>query len=82
MKYAPYPKYKSSGIAWLGDVPEHWDVKRLNFIATVKARLGWKGLTADEYVPDGNVFLATPNIKGEADIDFINVNYISDERYS
>ena len=22
----PYPKYKSSGIEWLGDVPAHWDV--------------------------------------------------------
>lgn len=23
----PYPKYKPSGIEWLGDVPEHWEVK-------------------------------------------------------
>ena len=23
-----YPKYKPSGVEWLGDVPEHWDVKR------------------------------------------------------
>lgn len=21
----PYPKYKPSGIAWLGDIPEHWE---------------------------------------------------------
>ena len=25
----PYPSYKPSGILWLGDVPEHWDVRRL-----------------------------------------------------
>lgn len=24
-----YPNYKSSDIEWLGDVPEHWEVKRL-----------------------------------------------------
>ncbi len=24
-----YPKYKPSGVEWLGDVPEHWEVKRL-----------------------------------------------------
>lgn len=24
----PYPAYKDSGVPWLGDVPEHWDVKR------------------------------------------------------
>ncbi len=24
----PYPSYKDSGVPWLGDVPEHWDVVR------------------------------------------------------
>ena len=24
----PYPVYKHSGIEWLGEVPEHWEVKR------------------------------------------------------
>lgn len=28
MEYKPYPTYKSSGVEWLGEVPEHWDVKR------------------------------------------------------
>jgi type I restriction enzyme S subunit len=27
----PYPDYKPSGVAWLGDVPGHWDVDRLRF---------------------------------------------------
>ena len=22
----PYPAYKDSGVLWLGEVPEHWDV--------------------------------------------------------
>ena len=26
----PYPKYKPSGIAWLGDIPQHWEVVKLN----------------------------------------------------
>ena len=25
----PYPNYKPSGVEWLGDVPAHWDVRRL-----------------------------------------------------
>ena len=25
----PYPVYKPSGVEWLGDVPEHWEVTRL-----------------------------------------------------
>ena len=46
-----------------GALPAGWVVKRLDFIAKVKARLGWKGLTVCKYVDDGYVFLSTPNIK-------------------
>lgn len=35
MRFAAYPKYKSSGVEWLGDVPEHWDVKRGRFCMEV-----------------------------------------------
>ncbi|MBR5433424.1 MAG: hypothetical protein IK117_03225, partial [Bacteroidales bacterium] len=24
-----YPKYKPSGISWIGDIPEGWDVKKI-----------------------------------------------------
>ncbi len=34
MKLPAYPKYKPSGVDWLGDVPEHWEVKRLKTSAT------------------------------------------------
>ena len=30
-----YPVYKDSGVEWLGEVPEHWEVKRLKYLATV-----------------------------------------------
>ncbi len=76
----PAAPRKDSGVAWLGQVPAHWEVKRLKHISYVRARLGWKGLKADEYVDQGYIFLATPNIKG-TDIDFTNVNYITQERY-
>ncbi len=32
--WKPYPAYKPSGVEWLGDVPEGWDVKRLKTSAT------------------------------------------------
>ena len=28
----PYPAYKPSGIDWLGDVPEHWEVRKLRIV--------------------------------------------------
>lgn len=33
-KYQGYDKYKDSGVEWLGDIPEHWEVKRLKNIAS------------------------------------------------
>ncbi|AGW13151.1 restriction endonuclease subunit S [Megalodesulfovibrio gigas] len=33
--YTPYPRYKDSGVEWLGDVPEGWEVKRLRFISRI-----------------------------------------------
>ena len=35
-----YPAYKPSGVPWLGDVPEHWDVRRLHSL--------WKGCSTCE----------------------------------
>jgi len=29
MTFPSYPSYKKSGISWLGDIPEHWALKRL-----------------------------------------------------
>jgi type I restriction enzyme S subunit len=29
MSFPKYPRYKDSGVEWLGEVPEHWEVKRL-----------------------------------------------------
>lgn len=48
-----YTKYKDSGIAWLGDIPEHWDVKRIGYTTYVKGRIGWQGLTSDEFIDEG-----------------------------
>ena len=38
--FAPYPAYKDSGTEWLGEIPAHWEVKRLKEFAknvTIKA---------------------------------------------
>jgi type I restriction enzyme S subunit len=35
MRHAAYPEYKESGVQWLGNVPEHWEVKRGRFVTRV-----------------------------------------------
>jgi type I restriction enzyme S subunit len=36
----PYPKYKDSGVEWLGMVPEDWEVRRLKFLVKGKLKYG------------------------------------------
>jgi len=36
MKFKRYPQYKDSGVEWLGEIPEHWDVQKLKHIASVR----------------------------------------------
>ena len=30
-----YPDYKPSGVEWLDEIPEHWDVTRLKHLSTI-----------------------------------------------
>lgn len=32
LKLTPYPAYKTSGIAWLGDMPAHWETSRAKWL--------------------------------------------------
>ena len=71
---------KDSGVEWIGKIPKDWITSKIKYECDINARIGWKALTASEYVDEGYIFLATPNIKGR-NIDFKNVNYITKERY-
>src|SRR5213076_3055115 len=39
-KWKPYPAYKDSGVEWLGEIPTHWEMKRLKFVATEPLKYG------------------------------------------
>ena len=39
MSFPRYPKYKPSGVEWLGDVPEHWEMTRLKNLFSLMKRL-------------------------------------------
>ena len=36
MNYVRYPEYKDSGVAWLGEVPAHWETRRLKYAAPLR----------------------------------------------
>jgi type I restriction enzyme S subunit len=35
-RFGEYPAYKDSGVAWLGEIPAHWEVRRLKTLADVQ----------------------------------------------
>lgn len=35
-KYKAYPAYKDSGVEWLGNVPDHWLIKKLKYLCKVQ----------------------------------------------
>jgi len=45
----PYSKYKQSGIEWIGEIPEHWEVKRLKYLVQEPLKYG-----ANESANDDN----------------------------
>ena len=67
----PYPQYKPSGVEWLGDVPAHWDVRRLKGIC----RLAYGDSLSSEDRVDGSIpvygsngqvgFHSFPNTNGQ-----------------
>lgn len=32
LKLSPYPGYKNSGLPWLGEIPAHWELKRIKHV--------------------------------------------------
>jgi len=80
MKYHAYPAYKDSGVEWLGDVPEHWDVTRVKFESYVKARVGWHGLKSDDFTDEG-AYLVTGQDFIATNINWDNCYHCDLERY-
>ena len=69
-----------SCIEWIDSIPNHWKIKRLIFSAYIRARLGWKGLKADEYTSEGHPFLSAVNIQNDK-LVWEDLNFINDNRY-
>jgi type I restriction enzyme S subunit len=54
MKYPVYPKYKESGVAWLGVVPEHWEAVSLKWVSQRYAG-GTPDKSNDAYWEEGDI---------------------------
>jgi type I restriction enzyme S subunit len=41
MKLKPYPEYKDSGVPWLGEIPAHWEMKRVKYLFDERTEKGF-----------------------------------------
>lgn len=44
---------KDSGVKWIGTVPADWEINKIKYNASLKGRIGWQGLTSEEYTDEG-----------------------------
>jgi len=70
-----------SGIAWIGDIPQDWNIKRVKYLASLKGRIGWQGLTSDEYIDEGPYLITGIDFQNGG-IDWNNCVHISEERWA
>jgi type I restriction enzyme S subunit len=84
-KRATYPAYKPSGVSWLGNIPEHWEIRRLKYSADLintkidgaAADLPYTGLehieswTGKRILPNGDITSeGQANLYGRGDVLF------------
>ncbi len=62
MKTKAYPKYKPSGVEWLGDVPVHWEVKQTRHIFKIYS--GSTPKSGEDLFWDGDIVWFTPEDLG------------------
>ncbi|HNV03295.1 MAG TPA: restriction endonuclease subunit S [Vicinamibacterales bacterium] len=54
-RFKPYPAYKDSGVEWLGEIPVHWEVKRLKYVAPAR-------VSKLEVKPDDAVYVGLEHV--------------------
>lgn len=71
---------KQTGIQWIGEIPSDWNTKRIKYMANLKGRIGWQGLTSDEYQDEG-AYLITGVDFADGGIDWENCVHIPMKRW-
>ena len=75
-------KYKDSGVAWIGHIPEHWRVSVIKRTTYIKGRIGWQGLTSEEYQSEGKYLLVTGTDFEDGKVRWEGCWYVDEERYA
>lgn len=72
---------KESGIDWIGQIPEEWEISKIKFTTQLNGRIGWQGLTSAEYKEEGP-YLITGTDFHNGTINFETAVHIDEKRWS
>lgn len=71
---------KDSGVEWIGEIPSNWKYSKIRYTARLNGRIGWQGLTSDEYIDEGP-FLVTGTDFIDGTVDFETAVHIPYKRW-
>lgn len=80
-KLKPYPKYKDSGIQWIGKIPEGWEVNRLKFLLS-SLESGSRETGGGSQLDEGVFSLGGEHINWDGTLNLENTKLISEEYYN
>ncbi|AWI09039.1 restriction endonuclease subunit S [Ereboglobus luteus] len=69
MSFPKYPKYKPSGVDWLGDVPAHWEVIPLKQYANF---INGDAFKPSDWAEDGLPIIRIQNLNGGDDFNYFS----------
>ena len=58
-----YPAYKDSGVEWIGEIPEHWEVRKLKYISKIKTGYTPDTAMINTSTKDGIIWVKPDNLK-------------------
>lgn len=78
-----YEKYKDSGVEWLGEIPEHWEVEKLKFSGKIYAGLSGKSGVDFSKEPKKNhkPYIPFTNIYNNTVIDVNDYHFVKIDEY-
>ena len=79
----PSVPMKDSGVEWIGEIPKHWSMTRIKFICDTFGRIGFRGYTTDDFVPEGEgAITLSPSNFNDMKMNYSKCSYLSWDKYN
>ena len=78
-----YDSYKDSGLEWIGEIPSHWNRKKLGYLVNLQGRIGFKGYKKTDFVNEGEGcrVIGGKHIDNNNKINLSNPDYLHWDKY-